>query len=73
MNLNLIRESGGLRHYLAGRPVHAGSILEVRGLYGPWKGARYEWTFRESERPYLVMPEGTRDITPADELRWPET
>ena len=71
MTLNLIREPGGLRHYLEGRPVRAGSHLEFRDLYGPWTPGRYEWTFRQADPPYLVTDAGSRNITPAVELRWP--
>ena len=39
--LELKQESGGLRHYLAGEPVHAGALLEFQREDGSWMLARY--------------------------------
>jgi hypothetical protein len=40
--LVLVDESGGLRHFLLGRPVHAGDGLELRLADGRWLPGRYE-------------------------------
>ena len=45
--------SSGYRHYLEGRAVHAGSLLEVL-TRGGWVLGRYEWSFHPERRPYLV-------------------
>jgi len=38
------RESSGLRHYVNGVPVHAGSAMQVKFGNG-WIRGRYEWSF----------------------------
>lgn len=63
--LVLVDEESGLRHYLAGEPVHAGDTLELQlgrselgpGLYGAsgWLLGRYEWTFEPGRRPLLIV------------------
>ncbi|EGW37071.1 hypothetical protein [Desulfosporosinus sp. OT] len=40
----LHEESSGLRHYVNGVPVHAGSALQVKFGNG-WISGRYEWSF----------------------------
>lgn len=62
--LELVREPSGLRHYLHGRPVHAGTGLELR-LAGAWVRVRYEWSFREGEPVLLYLPlGGAWELTP---------
>lgn len=46
--LELGRDSGGRRHYLSGRPVHAGVVLELLTVNG-WLRGRYEWTYRKND------------------------
>ena len=61
----------GLRHYLQGRPVKAGTIVEVLTDLG-WSKGRYEWSFSKTSLPYIVL--GPDDIIPIGEqtvLRWP--
>ena len=53
--LDLVRESGGLRHYLAGHPVHAGDGLELQFEGGAWVGGRYEWNFQGEQPPYFYL------------------
>jgi hypothetical protein len=36
-------DAGGLRHFLAGEPVHAGTYLELRLPDDRWVVVRYEW------------------------------
>ena len=73
--LELVHEgSSGSRHYLDGRPVHAGSFLQLLTDDG-WIDGRYEWSYDADERPYLVTDtdkdEGVR-LDAYALLRWPE-
>jgi len=52
--LILGRDEGGARHFLDGRPVHAGTLLELLLPDGRWQPISYEWSW-EAERP----PTGT--------------
>lgn len=40
--LELRKEPGGFRHYLAGEPVHAGTPLDLLMADGSWLPGRYE-------------------------------
>lgn len=75
--LELRQESSGLRYYLDGRPVHAGTFLELR-LYpdavvndhhvavGPsWLIGRYEWNCRPGTRPifFFTVADGLTGIS----------
>lgn len=53
--LDLVRESGGLRHYLSGEPVHAGDGLELQLEGGSWVGGRYEWNFQGESPPLFYF------------------
>ena len=44
--LILARSDGGARHCLDGRPVNAGSGLELLIASGQWLAVRYEWGLR---------------------------
>jgi hypothetical protein len=50
-HLELRREVGGLRHYLSGEPIHAGELLELQLDDGKWALGRYEWNYRQQDRP----------------------
>lgn len=74
--LELVRESSGLRHFLAGRPVHGGDGLELHLETGAWGVGRYEWSFREGALPllYVGLAGGGQvalEILEAALLRWP--
>jgi hypothetical protein len=74
--LELVRESSGLRHFLAGMPVHAGDWLELQFAGGVWIPGRYEWSFREGRRPllYLSLAGGrlvSFELPEVALLRWP--
>jgi hypothetical protein len=58
------------RHYLAGRPVHCGDMLE---LYrdGQWKIGRYEWTRKTEDLPTFEYDGGVRRIDAECLVRWP--
>jgi hypothetical protein len=58
------------RHYLAGRPVHCGDMLE---LYrdGRWKIGRYEWTGKVNELPTFDYDGGVLRIDDESLVRWP--
>lgn len=76
----LREDAGGLRHFLDGRPVHAGAELELLLADGTRIRGRYEWGFERRRRPTFKV-----DVAPASEelevsfplppkakLRWPE-
>lgn len=74
----LRHEVGGPRYYLAGKPLHAGDLLEFRRPDGGWELAHYEyfWDRRASILDaYLVCraPDGNEQTLPAHNLllRWP--
>ncbi|APZ95864.1 hypothetical protein [Fuerstiella marisgermanici] len=71
-HLELQHESSGLRHYLDGQPVHAGSLIEVFTESTGWTPARYEWSFLES-RPATawISDEEIVDLDPDMPVRWP--
>lgn len=74
----LVRQSSGLRHFLAGSPVHAGDGLEIQLEGGVWVAGRYEWSFLEGTRPplYVGIAGGGQvsfEIPEAALLRWPST
>ena len=76
---------GGMRHFLAGRPVHAGTVLEMRLLDDVWVRVRYEWNWSAAVPPrgYLSLGGRGEDLGYAPgpvsfplpesaELRWPD-
>ena len=81
--LVLGQDDGGLRHFLAGRPVHAGTHLELRLPDERWIGVRYEWNWEPGDRPRAYLALGGRGealgyaplvefALPVNaELRWP--
>lgn len=76
-NLEVVPESSGLRHFLDGRPVHAGTMLELQLPGGVWALGRYEWSFQRDDGPLLYLElSGTAATAPAAlppgaVLRWP--
>lgn len=54
--LELRDEESGLRHYLEGKPLHAGDLVSVFTKRG-WEEARYEWNYSEASRPLAVFDE----------------
>jgi hypothetical protein len=83
--LVLSTDLGGMRHFLAGRPVHAGTVLEMRLLDDVWVRVRYEWSWSAAVPPrgYLALGGRGEDLgyTPGSvcfplpetaELRWPD-
>ena len=72
--MKLKREESGLRHYLDGKPVHAGTQLEYFDIEtGKWETGRYEWSFSQVLPPYLVVTSGAVVITIRTRLRWPKS
>ncbi len=75
--LQLVREPSGLRHVLAGRPVHAGDALELQFAGGAWVRGRYEWNFQGEQPPFFYLGlAGSNDLVmvrlPSSAvLRWP--
>lgn len=76
-------DAGGPRHFLAGRPVHAGTFLELRLPDDRWVVVRYEWNWDPSVRPRAYVALGGRgealgyapvvefSLPEKAELRWP--
>lgn len=71
------RDAGGLRHYLAERPVHAGDMLYLLTQLG-WMPARYEWGYRTGTqcKLYVRLP-GVHDavaihVLHGARLAWPD-
>jgi hypothetical protein len=68
VDLRVLREeSGGLRHYLAGQPVHAGDIIELQlhpeaavdtasnDLRDVRFAGRYEWSCLQEDPPLFII------------------
>jgi hypothetical protein len=84
--LILGRTEGGARHFLDGRPVHAGATLERLLDDGHWLQVRYEWSWQPDTSPTahvaLGVPAGARELVdppavsfelpPRAILRWPQ-
>jgi hypothetical protein len=80
-HLELRTESSGARHYLDARPVHAGHGLELLLAPDNWVPGRYEWIFRQEDRPLLYLALGavsdehgpliTVKLPEKAVLRWP--
>jgi len=68
--LTLGRDLGGARHFLAGRPVHAGTGLELRLRENVWVPVRYEWDWDSDHPPHLYLALGSRG---EDLGFWPES
>jgi hypothetical protein len=76
-------DAGGLRHFLAGQPVHAGTYLELRLPDDRWVVIRYEWSWDPAARPRAHLALGGRGevlgyaehvefaMPERAELRWP--
>lgn len=61
-HLELGKDSGGLRHFLCGRPVHAGTGLRLRLPGGHVVRVRYEGDWREGTvHPLLYLSVGEND------------
>ena len=60
------------RHYLAGRPVHCGDLLE---LYrnGSWILGRYEWTADRDDQPTFETGSLVVGLEGTHLLRWPQS
>jgi len=83
--LILARTDGGPRHCLDGRPVSAGSSLELLLEDGSWLAVRYEWSWQSDSPPTahfaLGLPDQARGVAnspvasialaPQAILRWP--
>ena len=72
--LVLTRETGGLRHYLEGEPVHAGVTLELQLRDGTWLPGRYEASRHGDELWAWFFTGITREslrLNQASILRWP--
>jgi hypothetical protein len=72
----LCRDCGGRRHFLDGRPVHCGTVLEIYLPSRPgarWHRARYESTLQGDCEAWLTFDDDTCvRVREQDELRWPK-
>jgi hypothetical protein len=73
--LQLVVEPTGLRHFLAGQPLHPGAEVELLVKAGGWVRGSYHWSFDEADAPTLTIdepwgPHRTR-LEPDARLRWP--
>lgn len=59
------------RHYLAGEPVHCGTVLELE-RDGEWIFGRYEWSGRLDDLPTFHIDERALWLSADARLRWPE-
>lgn len=50
-------DAGGRRHFLDGRPVPAGAVLELLSA-GVWVPVRYEWNAAAGELPHAHLQLG---------------
>lgn len=73
--LVLARDGGGLRHFLDGRPVQCGDVLEM-SLGGMWGRVRYEASlFGENPPALIYVNDDSRRPFAAiatDRFRWPK-
>lgn len=84
-HLSLNGDGGGLRHFLNGKPVHAGERLELLLGDGRWIAGHYEWSFVGDDPPNFrfdlgdgatgspdrELPEGILKLPDEAVLRWP--
>lgn len=56
--LELRRDDGGWRHYIADAAIHSGDTIQVRFPGATWVRGRYEWSFNPKELPrvYFALP-----------------
>jgi hypothetical protein len=52
------RDEGGDRHFLDGRPVHAGALLELLMPSGKWLAVRYESSWVGGFHPRFILAVG---------------
>jgi hypothetical protein len=74
-NLELRRDALGWRHWLDGRPVYAGSELEIDFFQEGWIPARYHWRFEIDRRcrPDAVRGAAARPCRPPALAQAPPT
>ena len=72
--LELIHEGpSGYRHYLDGKAVCCGTLLEIR-TDGGWQTGRYEWSCNPDSQAFLVTDTDADEAITLDTyslLRWP--
>jgi hypothetical protein len=68
--LELRRVGNSVRHYVAGRPVNTGDLLEVKLPRG-WIRGTYEWRFISGTPPGLRTPQGVLALESAMRVRFP--
>lgn len=65
-------ESGGTGHFLDGRQVNNGDLLEIQMAGGDWELGQYNWSCSVGQKPHLRLSNGqVQEIIPGSILRWP--
>jgi len=59
------------RHYLAGEPVHCGTVLQLH-WEGQWIFGRYEWSGHPEDRASFHINERALCLSDDSRLQWPE-
>lgn len=72
MNLHLHSDASGMCHYLAGKAVRSGDLIEVL-FHDEWITVKYEWIGKANVAPVGVVNDDatTISITAKMEVRWP--
>lgn len=64
-------DAQGWRHYLDGRPIHVGDLVECEVQRGEWIAGRYYWRFHPSDLPRLSLFAGELVCAAHARFRWP--
>lgn len=74
MTLQLHSDSSGLCHYLAGKPVRVGDVIEVF-LFGKWTKVEYGWSGATGVLPFGFVDQDATTILikPNTPVRWPQS
>jgi hypothetical protein len=73
MTLQLHKDASGLVHYLSGKPVRSGDVIEVL-VNGQWTKVIYGWSRILDSNAFGVIDtdQTTVTITPQTHARWPQ-
>lgn len=73
MSLQLHSDSNGFRHYINGKPVKSGDIIEVL-VHGSWTKVQYVWSGMIGNSPIGILgfDETTISLTAHTPVRWPD-
>ncbi len=60
------------RHFVGGKPVHCGDLLELQLDDGSWTIGRYEWNPAAGGKPALHFGSTSVFLTDESFVRWPK-